>query len=44
MEETFSAEDFGNYHQPVLWKEALDALAIRPDDTGCTSAMTASTA
>lgn len=31
MEETFSAEDFGNYHQPVLWKEALDALAIRPD-------------
>jgi 16S rRNA (cytosine1402-N4)-methyltransferase len=31
MEETFSAEDFGNYHQPVLWKEALDALDIRPD-------------
>lgn len=31
MEETLADNDAGNYHVPVLLKEALDALAIRPD-------------
>lgn len=31
MEETLAENDAGNYHVPVLLKEALDALAIRPD-------------
>lgn len=31
MDETLSANAAGNYHVPVLLKEALDALDIRPD-------------
>lgn len=31
MDEMLSAVDAGNYHVPVLLREALDALAIRPD-------------
>jgi 16S rRNA (cytosine1402-N4)-methyltransferase len=30
MDETLSANDAGHYHVPVLLKEALDAIAIKP--------------
>lgn len=33
MDDTLADNDAGNYHVPVLLKEALDALAIRPDGT-----------